>query len=211
MKLRTRLIVAFCVILFVPFVMFGITFFGFTQHQLQALEDSYGVSVSLENLSDSMQVIGKSTQQTFERMKEQAQEDPDQFLDQVILDQINQELKDKKSYLLMRKDQELFYNGSEEAVDKLFRELPVFRRFSSASDGGSYIGKDVKAFVKQLDMEFSDGSQGSIFIISSAKHMTEQTRGLLDDLIFSIIVIMFFTAALLTIWIYRGSIRRSKS
>ena len=89
-------------------------------------------------------------------------------------------------------------------MTKLFAELPAFREFSSSSDGGSYIGKDVRAFVKQLDVEFSDGSEGSIFVISSAKMMVVQTKHLLLNLIASIVIIMFFTAMLLTIWIYRG-------
>ena len=32
MKLKTRLIIAFFVILFVPFLMFGIAFFGFSKY-----------------------------------------------------------------------------------------------------------------------------------------------------------------------------------
>ena len=38
MKLKTRLIIAFFVILFVPFLMFGIAIFGFSKYQMQAIE-----------------------------------------------------------------------------------------------------------------------------------------------------------------------------
>lgn len=204
MKLKTRLIIAFFVILFVPFLMFAVAFFGFSKYQMRMIEQSYGVPMSLESLSDSMQVIGKSTEQIFNKLKVQAKEDPDQFLDRDYLDQVNETIADKPSYLLVRKDDKLYYSGTDEDVTKLFAELPAFREFSSSSDGGSYIGKDVRAFVKQLDVEFSDGSEGSIFVISSAKMMVTQTKHLLLNLIASIVIIMFFTAMLLTIWIYRG-------
>ena len=204
MKLKTRLIIAFFVILFVPFLMFAVAFFGFSKYQMRMIEQSYGVPMSLESLSDSMQVIGKSTEQIFNKLKVQAKEDPDQFLDRDYLDQVNETIADKPSYLLVRKDDKLYYSGTDEDVTKLFAELPAFREFSSSSDGGSYIGKDVRAFVKQLDIEFSDGSEGSIFVISSAKMMVVQTKHLLLNLIASIVIIMFFTAMLLTIWIYRG-------
>ena len=204
MKLKTRLIIAFFVILFVPFLMFAVAFFGFSKYQMRMIEQSYGVPMSLESLSDSMQVIGKSTEQIFNKLKVQAKEDPDQFLDRDYLDQVNETIADKPSYLLVRKDDKLYYSGTDEDVTKLFAELPAFREFSSSSDGGSYIGKDVRAFVKQLDVEFSDGSEGSIFVISSAKMMVVQTKHLLLNLIASIVIIMFFTAMLLTIWIYRG-------
>ena len=204
MKLKTRLIIAFFVILFVPFLMFAVAFFGFSNYQMRMIEQSYGVPMSLESLSDSMQVIGKSTEQIFDKLKAQAKEDPDEFLNQKYLNQVNASMADKPSYLLVRKDGKLYYSGTDEDVTKLFAELPAFREFSSSSDGGSYIGKDVRAFVKQLDVEFSDGSEGSIFIISSAKMIAAQTKHLLLNLILSIVVIMFFTAMLLTIWIYRG-------
>ena len=163
MKLKTRLIIAFFVILFVPFLMFAVAFFGFSKYQMRMIEQSYGVPMSLESLSDSMQVIGKSTEQIFNKLKAQAKEDPDQFLDRNYLEQVNETIADKPSYLLVRKDDKLYYSGTDEDVTKLFAELPAFREFSSSSDGGSYIGKDVRAFVKQLDVEFSDGSEGSIF------------------------------------------------
>ena len=204
MKLKTRLIIAFFVILFVPFLMFGIAFFGFSKYQMQAIEQSYGVPMSWDTLSDTMQVIGKSTEKVFKELKSQAEKDPDRFLDEAYLEKMNLEMGELPAYLLVRKDNELYYNGSGENVSKLFSELPAFREFSSSSDGGSYIGKDVKAFVKQLDVEFSDGSEGSVFIISSTKKIVTQTKHLLMDLLISIVVILFFTAALLTIWIYTG-------
>ncbi len=204
MKVKTRLIVAFFVILLVPFLMFSIAFMGFTRYQLQAIEESYGVPISWDSLSDSMQVIGKSTEKIFEQLKAQANADPDFFLDRTYLEQVNLGMTEQTSYLLVRKGKDLYYNGSGEDISRLFAELPAFREFASASDGGSYIGKDVKAFVKQLDVEFSDGTEGSVFIISSTKRLIKQTRILLRDLVISVVVIMFFTAALLTIWIYTG-------
>lgn len=204
MKIKTRLIIAFFIILFVPFLMFGVTFLGLSQHQMNLIEESYGVPVSLETLSDSMQVVGKSTQSDFESMKQQFEKNPDGFLDKTYLDQVNQELEKKFSYLIVRKDGALYYSGTDEDVSKLFNELPKFREFSSSPDGGSYIGKDVRAFVKQLDVEFSDGSEGSIFIISSADRMIRRTQILMRDLIVSVVIIMFFTAMVLTMWIYAG-------
>ena len=43
MKLKTRLLIAFIVILFVPYLIFGIAFFGFSKYQKQTIEQSYGV------------------------------------------------------------------------------------------------------------------------------------------------------------------------
>ena len=234
MKLKTRLIIAFLVIILVPFLLFSIVFWGFTRFQRHTIEQNYGVSVSVENISDSMRLIGQTTQGIFEEMSKQSEDDPQQFLRESYLEQINEKLLKKHSYLLVRKDNELFYNGSGEDVDKLLKALPKFRSFSSTSDGGSYIGRDIRVFVKQLDVEISpdeaknalkkqaeqlqrsgeaeeagaeqkgEVSELSIFIVSSVSEIIAQNGRLVLDLLISIVVILIFAAFLMIIWIYTG-------
>ena len=204
MKIKARLIIAFFVITIVPFILLGFSFWVFSHYQMRVLEENYGIPFSLETLADSMQMVGRATENTFELLKVQAERDPEKFLDQDYLAQINQELNDKFSYLLIRKDGEIFFNGSNGNVKKLFSELPAFREFRSASDGGSYIGKDVKAFVKQLDTELADGSEISVFIISSASKIVSQTKTLVIDMVVSVVIILVITALVMTAWIYTG-------
>lgn len=227
MKLKTRLIIAFLVIILVPFLLFSIVFWGFTRFQRHAIEQNYGVSVSVENISDSMRLIGQTTQTIFEELAGQSDSDPQRFLDESYLEQINGELLKKHSYLLVRKDGALFYNGSGEEVGKLLDALPKFRSFSSTSDGGSYIGRDIRVFVKQLDVEVprigteavsgdGDGStkssttpeeetsEISVFIVSSVREIIAQNGRLILDLLISIIVILIFAALLMIVWIYTG-------
>lgn len=204
MKLRTRLIIAFFVIILVPFILFGFTIFGFTRLQMNALEEHYGVPMSMETLSDSMQVISTATAEEFEELKVQVEHDPEQFLDIDFLNRVNEELLEKESYLLVRKDGEIYFSGSDNVINKLFEELPAFREFRSNSYGGSYIGKDVNAFVKQLDIEMEDGSEVSVFVISSVTQIIGQTKTLLRDLVISMVVLLCFTALVMTLWIYKG-------
>ena len=204
MKLKTRLTIAFLIIILVPAILFSVAFFGFTRYQVNVIEDNYGVSISFESIADSMQLIGKSTQDVFEGMKKQAEVNPERFLDENFLNQLNDSLEEKHSFLLVRKDGEVYYNGSSEDVSSLLRELPVFRKFVSAADGGSYIGKSIQAFVKQLDVELEDATDLSIFIVSSASKIISQTQKLIRDLIVSIVIILIFTALLMIFWIYKG-------
>lgn len=204
MRLKTRLITAFLIIILVPTLLFGVTIFGFTKYQMDLIERNYGVSVSYENLSDSMQMIGRSTQEIFEGMKEQARQNPERFLEERFLKQVNSVLQDKLSFLLVRKDGEIFYNGSTEKVDLLLKELPAFRSFTSAADGGSYIGKAVQAFIKQLDVSMEDGSEVSLFIVSSSSKIASQTKKLMRDLIISVVIILIVTVLIMIMWIYTG-------
>lgn len=204
MKLKTRLIIAFLIIILAPSILFGVALLGFTKYQMNTLEESYGIPISYENISDSMQVIGKTTQDVFEELKKQADADPRKFLDKEYLGQINTSLMDKHSFLLVRLGDTLYYNGSEEDVSELFDQLPAYRGFVSASDGGSYIGRTVQAFVKQLDLLLENDQEASIFVVSSASKIVSQTKKLIVDLLISIGIILVFTAFLMIIWIYTG-------
>lgn len=204
MKLKTRLIIAFLTIVFVPFLLFGVAFWGITNFQMDAIEDTYGIRMTFDNLSDSMHMLGEATQDIFKEIQDQAQKDPEILLEQQYLEAMNLRLMEKSSYLLVRKDGGMFYNGSYENVEVLFEELPKFREFTSAAGGGSYIGKDVRAFVKQLDVELPDQSEVSVFLISSVSKLVSQTKHIIRDLIFSVIILLVITVLISTLWIYTG-------
>ncbi len=204
MKLRTRLIVAFFIILLVPFLMIGILTLGLTRNQI-LLENSYGVTITLENVSDSMEIISNSTQEFYNEMLEQAEENPEVFLDMDYLEQENSELQDRFSYLLVRKGTEIFYCGTDEESSVLLSELPPYRGTADTSvESGAYIGQDVQVFLRQLDVIFSDGDEGSVFIVSSAGTIVSQTRKMLRDFVLAVSVILIIAAFAMVAWIYAG-------
>lgn len=205
MKLKNRLIIAFFVIILVPVTLTGIALFALTQYQMAAIERTYNVpNVTYETLSNSLQMISKSTLNDYEEIQKQVKENADQFLNQDFLEQWGKKLEDKNSYLIVRKGAELFYPEDNGEITKLFENLPDYGEYMGESDTGVYIGNEVNAFVKQTDVIFSDNTKGSIFIITSATEIIPQIKRMMIDLVIAIIAILIFTAALLTMWIYRG-------
>ncbi len=205
MKLKTRLIIAFFVIIFVPVFLTSLALFGFGRYQLNSIEETYGIKdPSYDTLSNSVQMVSKFTQKSFEEMQDQAGRDPDMFLDRSYLDTLNEKLSGKASYLIVRRGGEMYYSGKDENIDALFEELPPYGDYNKISDSGVYIGKDVQAFVKQMDVDFTDGSEGSVFIITSVSATLPQIKSLVRDMVIAIIVILIFTAGFLTMWIYNG-------
>lgn len=205
MKLKTRLIITFFTIIFVPLALTGLALLGFTHFQLQSLEDEFGVTnATYSSLGNSIQLINSVTTQYFEQMQEVARENPDQFLDQDYQEEWNSRLEEFASYLIVRKGDELVYCGSSSDVRKLFTELPAYGDSQEQSDRGTYIGKDVQAFVKQIDLEFSNSESGSAFIITGVGATVPQLRTLTRDMLLAIIVILVVTGGLLSAWIYNG-------
>ena len=89
MKLKTRLIIAFFVIICVPLLLAGVSLVGFSTYQIRNLEDHLGISgVTYENMSDSVQVLNKATNSNFEQIKAKGSENPDAFLNRDYLDQL---------------------------------------------------------------------------------------------------------------------------
>lgn len=202
MKLRTRLLIAFLTVILVPIILCGAAVFGFTNFQVKSFERTYGMKFSLESLANSVQLISKSTEEIHERMQAVAETEPDRFLEGDYLQALNEELRLKFSYLMVRKDEELFYQGTDENIQKVFQQLPEYEKNNMTSDSGTYIGQDVKSLIKQIDFTFSDGSEGSVFIVTSASTVFPQMKALLMDMAVAIVVILIFTGAVMTFWIY---------
>ena len=199
MKLKTRLITAFFVIACVPLILALLAFAGFSHIQVNALKAKLGITdISYESLANTLQMLNEATEDVFDEMSIKAEENADAYLDT-----LNAELQDKSSYLIVRKGKSLYYSGASDANLRLFRELPSYGASVYKADG-TYIAQDVQAYVKQVDMIFSDGDQGSAFIITSVSNTMPELKKLVWDMLIAILMILVLTGALLSAWIYRG-------
>lgn len=211
MKLKTRLIIAFCIIIFVPVVLAGIVFIGFRTYQMKDMEQNYGiVSKDYNYLMNSLQLLNRFTSKDFIEIRKTAQNKPDKLQDVAYLNQINQKLKDKNTYLIVRKDNQIIFQGGTTEPD-VIEKLPEYVGEASSTDSGVYIDGEEQALLKQIDFTFKDGSKGSIFMVISAEQVVPEIKEILLDMIISILLILIFTAAMLTIWIYRGIITPIKN
>lgn len=167
MKLKNRLIAAFFVITCVPLILAGVAFMGFSHVQMNSLKEKLGLNeIDYETMANTVQILNEATVDVYDELAITAEENPDVLMDTEYLDAINGKLENKSSYLIIRKGKSLYYAGNNEANRRLFRELPSFGATKYKTDG-TYIGQDVKAYVKQVDVIFSDETEGSAFIITT--------------------------------------------
>ncbi|RDU24470.1 sensor histidine kinase [Anaerosacchariphilus polymeriproducens] len=205
MKLKTRLLVSFLTIIFVPVVLVLIVVWGLGKYQLKSIESNYGIeNTTYEYLSNSIQVMSESTENIFKRLQQETRNDPDKFMDCTYLDSINKELREKQSFLVIRKDDDIIYTGSKILGEKLKDTLPKYEGNHVGSDSGIYLGGKVQMLVKQVDFRTQDQSKISLFIITSTKEIVPQIKSLVLDILISTVVILILTSSILTMWIYRG-------
>lgn len=205
MKLRTRLIISFCIIIFVPVMLTGVTLWGFEQFQMKTLRQAYSMEGNAyDYLTNSLKVITHFTKTDYETLQKVAENEPEKLEETAYLDKINRELAGKYSYLVVRKDADIIYGDT--VKPELSAKLLEYSRETMEGSTGFYIEGEEQVLIKQIDFAYPDNSRGTIFIVTCMEKIVPEVKKLLVDLAISILLILLFTAGMLNIWIYRGII-----
>ena len=201
MKFRTRLLVTSVAIVLVPLLLTCISFLVIggqvedAGNELGILDkDRLSVSYTIEKYSHI-------TEEAIQKVKEQITQNPSKLEDKEYLDEISGELNRKFSYIIVRKDTDLYYTGNGKAAAKIFMMLPEYGNELPDSETGLYYN-DMKKLVKQIDFSFSDGSDGSFFIVTSVHSLI--SKNVLKRMIIAFIIVLCLTSILLTRGIQKG-------
>ena len=212
MKLKTRLTISFCIIIFVPILLAVFVIWGFQKFQIKAIETTYGIeSGTYTYLTNPVQLLNQYTKRNYERLLKEASGNPDRFLEKAFLDKINRELKGKYSYLIVRKEDIIIYKGMNSDLEE--KDLPGYGEGAQEEEdavSGVYVDGDEEILIKQINFNFTDGDRGSAFIITTSYEVLPEVQRLFFDVCISVLMILILTAAMLIIWIYQGIIRPLK-
>lgn len=203
MKFKTRILITFLTIILLPIVLTA-TAFVFIGGYLAKSQEEYGFKNSDYNvLIDPTQASRTISDEIFYEVKEKLRENPVKLEDISLLDSINVRISDKSSYIIVRKNNNLYYTGNELASSQIFDKLPGFEEsnIDMEMDQSVYYD-DMKKLVRQMDFYFIDGSEGSFFVITRANPVISRT--LFVDMAIAIMIILIFTSMFLTRWISRG-------
>ncbi len=201
MKLKTRLKITFVSIILLPLLLTVIAFLLIGIY-LVNVQKGFGISeLSYTMVSESLQDFVGTTDEAYYILQNQINKDATKLEDRSYLEEISTKISRKATYLIVRKGDELYYTGSELGANKLFSKLPGYGEGDMAEDSGYYYD-ELEKYVKQLDFRFSDGSDGSVFIVT--KTNTLISKHLLIDMFIAIILILLFTSIMLTQWIRKG-------
>lgn len=135
------------------------------------------------------------------RLENIAEEDERRLEDKAFLEDLNEEASRVSSYIVVRKGTEEYYTGNEEMSGRFFSRLPAYGFESKDSNSGFYYN-DMQKLVKQIDFVFSDGDEGSLFLVTRVNSVV--SRSFLIYLFSAIIFILVLTSIVLTQWVYKG-------
>ncbi|MCM1112376.1 MAG: HAMP domain-containing histidine kinase [Muribaculum sp.] len=201
MKFKTRLQVTFLSIIFLPLFLTTMAFVVIALY-LTNVRQGIGIrEMDYAMMADNLQEFVNTTDKAYYVLLEQLRTDPLRLEDKEYLERINNEVSRKSTYLIVRKNDEIYYAGNEAAAKKIFPMLPEYGEEPLAEETGYYFN-NLEKFVKKIDFRFSDGSDGSIFVVTKMNSLI--SRHLLVDMSVAICLILIFTSVMLTQWIQKG-------
>lgn len=201
MKFKTRLMVISIFIVVVPLLLTAVAYIGIGIFMVNSGKE-YGASdQNYTSLAYTLENYNQITEEVLAEVREQLKTDSAGIEDLEYLEELNEDLSSKSSYIIVRKNSDIYYTGNVNAANWIFERLPEYG--SDISNGQEdYFINDMKKLVKQLDFTFLDGAQGSFFIITRVGYM--MSRKILVDMILAFILILVFTSLVLTHWMHRG-------
>lgn len=201
MKIRSKLIISFCIIIFVPLLLATGVLLAVTNIQVQMIEQTYGIrNADAYSIINSVQLLNHYTERDFENLQKIARLTPEMMNDPEYLDRVNTSLKEKDSYLLVRLDGQIIYNGSGDNKN-MADSLPEHGTVGKSI----YIDRKHGVLVKQVDFLMSGNTDCSAFIITELAQTRSEARSALVQIVLACVIILILTAILMVLWI-SGSI-----
>ena len=146
MKFRTRLRVTFVTIIALPLVLTALAFCGIGLY-LMNIQDGFPVEdLDYTAMTENMGEVVDATDGVFLNLKRQIAEDPSRLADREYLEAVNSQIIRKTTYIIVRRENELYYAGNRNAAEAIFSRLPAYGE-QGAEDSGFYFD-DLDKYVK---------------------------------------------------------------
>ena len=208
MDLKKRLRTAFVIMIILPIMMMGISAKFIIESTGTSVQETYDVDAdTMQVLTNPLRILNRVTREAYNQIKLCAIREPEKLEDLEYIASMNKELLSKYSYLVIRKENEIVYYGGRDSITAIQSILPEFGDYSTDVDGGLYIGGLKPVLIKHQDFYFSDGSEGSVFIVTEVNVLVPHLRTSIVQVIVCMIIIVIMTAIILVVWLYRTIIR----
>ena len=201
MKFKTRLRVTFITIIFLPLLLTALAFCAIGLYLMNTSQGNTLRELDVTMMSEPVQAFIGTAEDVYAQLAEQADQDVRLLENKEYLEKINNSLRQRAAYLLVRRGNEIYFAGNEEAAQRIFDRLPEFGEGDLEEDA-SYYFNELDKYVKQIDFYFQDGAEGSLFVVMKINSLI--SRQLLIDMVIAIVLILIFTSLMLTQWIHKG-------
>ncbi len=208
MKLKNRLTLTGLIIVILPILLTICAFALLSLYQLNFIHKNYGIESEYDYdvLTNSVQAFSRLTKNSYETLKQDAQNDPDQIRNESYLNNLNKTLSTKSSYLVLKLNDSFYYIGNNHDGQSLLTKLPDFGNDgSNDTHNREYYFGEEQCLVKKLDITFSDNSTGIAYIITKISSLTPVSY--FKNFILSVVIILIFTSIYSTHETYKSVVK----
>ena len=201
MKLKTKLWITFIIIVVLPILLTTIAYLIIGATVVLGMRDTYGEdSISFSFASNPASAYDEIISDHYEAIEEYAANDPSKLEDKKVLSGIDESLNEVSAFLVVKKDQTIYYVSEESQYD------PVIHQLTDLADTElEYYFKDIRRLVKKAEFTFEDGSQGSIYLVTKVNTMVSEA--LVTAMLIAMILVLVVTGILLIWWLRRSMFR----
>lgn len=208
MKFRTKIKISFAVMVIIPIaVMIALLAFILNIHE-RSVENKYDIdNIGIQGLTNQTKIYSKLTQKVYNEVVGKIQNNPEQLMDKSYLNALNNDLLDKFSFIIAKKNDDVIYNGGNADEKAIVGKLPNYRgdyEYPKSYEGGSYIYGDYKYLVKQITFEIDEKNSGTIYIVTTMEGTLTQLKRMVLEMCIAIIFIVVVTAITLGVWTQRS-------
>ena len=201
MKLGTRMKITYAMVFIVPLLLIGISFCGIGRLELQQLGGRYGVAdANLSITSDPFSMFNNIGNTVISQLQTTIQEKPAALDDVSYLEDINSQLGTYSSFIIVRRQGEIYFNGSDD-------DDVVIEDTDGYQPAGNYIIGDTPYHLRQIDFNFANGDEGSIQILTPVTMVVDQLRNIYTRLLVISVIILFVASSIAIFWLYQSIVQ----
>ena len=206
LKKRIAIALVFTIVLSVLFV--GIAYYGLVRYTMRSLGREYGISnPTYENLYNNTLLISRAMDEEISHLRDEVKASPEMLEDTEMLAERNQKLVENVVFMVVIKGKDIVFDGSkydsalampEHRIEEIVSQFENVKDdiFSGQTSDG--------ALVRKAKVVFSDGTEGSVFLLSTLERVVPQIRALQFNSMMLVIIILTSASLLLGRWLYRG-------
>jgi len=205
MDLMRRIKSAFIIIIVIPILMLIGIGKLILDYQMVSMRNSYDVNYKPEQLlTNPLLILNRVTNSIFNKIKTNAKLHPEVLEEAQYLDDVNAQLKEKFSFLIVKKGDQIIYNGDAVKSVDILKELQYYGSYNTDYDGGVYIESRFPFFFKQQDFVFPDGTRGAAYVITDVNIVVPQIRAIVVQIVIMFVAVIIIAAVILIVWLYRS-------
>lgn len=204
MKIKTKLIVSFFIIIFVPILLASIALIGLSNFEEHANSKNYGLQEdSIYAFTHQLELQTRLTQVDYQTLLDTSVKDPGQLLDPDFQQALQDNLTKKCSYLVVVVDGDVVYNPELDNDDVLWH-LPGYGEGIVNKNISCYIYNREDVMFRQVDFETPDGIPASAYILTTTRSTGPAFQRRYWQLIIAMVIILTLTAMMLYAWLYNS-------